>query len=378
MLHVCTRYQRGGSERRIRDIVHSLPELEHVLLVGEGSDERLAREQTGAERVEVLPGLVRPVSPVQDLAAARRLRARLRRERPGVLVTHQSKAGALGRLAARASGRVPVVHSLSMASFGPGYGRAEDAVFRRLERVLGRMTAAYCVVGQDLADAFAGLDVDPGRLHVVRSGVPLPTTSVTREQARRAVEERYGLPPGRPLLVYVGSLEPRKNVLHLPELLARAAPDGTLLVLGEGLQRAALEREVAARGLTGQVHLAGHVAEPGQVHTAMKAADAVVLLSSAEGLPQVLLQAAVLGTPFVAYDVDGVRELLGLGAAGERVPLGDLAAATAACARVVGLPAGEGAFDAGSWSPEEITRAYRRVFGQVLGRDLDRPATSHP
>src|SRR3954447_2434574 len=68
-LHVITRYQRGGSERRVRDSIRALPELRHHLLVGADSDVELAREQTGAEHAWVLPTLVREVDPVRDLRA---------------------------------------------------------------------------------------------------------------------------------------------------------------------------------------------------------------------------------------------------------------------------------------------------------------------
>ena len=64
-------------------------------------------------------------------------------------------------------------------------------------------------------------------------------------------------------------------------------------------------------------------------------ADAVVLLSNAEGLPQVLIQAAAAGVPFVSYDVDGGREVRALGADGDVVPLGRVSEAADALVRLV-------------------------------------------
>ena len=174
VLHVCTRYQRGGSERRIRDSIAALPEARHHLLLGRDSDVELAEQQTDAERVWLLPTLVRQVSPGRDLAALTSLWRLLRGGKYDAVVTHQSKAGILARTAAAAT-RTPAVHSLSMASFGPGYGRLENLLFPRLERLLGARTAGFCVVGADLARRFAVVGVPPDRLPVVRSGVPLPT-----------------------------------------------------------------------------------------------------------------------------------------------------------------------------------------------------------
>jgi glycosyltransferase involved in cell wall biosynthesis len=373
-LHVCTRYQRGGSERRLRDSIAALPELRHEVLLGADSDAELARRQTGADRVAVLPSLVRPVAPARDLAALVALSRLLRRRDFAVVISHQSKAGVLTRLAAAAAAGPPAVHSLSMASFGPGYGAAESWLFARVESALGRRTAAFCVVGVDLADRFAALGIPRDRLHVVRSGVPLPAALPSRDEARRLVANRYGTHPGRPLVVSVGSLEPRKNPLLLPRLLAtlRAGlPDDPpeLLVLGDGPERAALTRALHETGQAAHAALAGHVVDPQHVHAAMRAADVLVLLSAAEGLPQVLVQAAAVGTPFVAFDVEGVRELLSLGACGTAVPPGDLdALATAARGWLAADGPGgrEPVADLSGWSPDAITSAYRAVFGRLI------------
>jgi len=373
-LHVCTRYQRGGSERRLRDIVRALPELRHHVLLGADSDVDLARQQTGAERVWTLPSLVRPIAPARDLAALVSLWRLLRRREYAVVVSHQSKAGVLARIAAAAVGDHPAVHSLSMASFGPGYGRLENWVFPRLERALGTRTSAFCVVGADLAERFASVGVARERLHVVRSGVPLPARLPSRDEARRLLDARYGTTPGRRLVCYLGSLEPRKNPLLLPEFLqrlhTRCADPPDLLVLGDGPERDRLTAELSARGLAGHAVLTGHVADPAHVHDALRGVDLLVLLSEAEGLPQVLVQAAAAGTPFVAFDVEGVREVLALGARGDAVPLGGLDAAVDAAVHRLGAgapAAGAPVADLSSWAPDAIAGAYRATFGEVLG-----------
>jgi glycosyltransferase involved in cell wall biosynthesis len=374
VLHVCTRYQRGGSERRIQDIIRATPSVRHHLVVGAESDLELARRQTGAERVDRLASLVRPVDPRRDLVALHALRRRLRASRFAAVVSHQSKAGVLVRLLASAPWAPPVVHSLSMASFGPGYSRLENRLFPMIERALGGRTAAYCVVGGDLAGRFAALGVPAERLHVVRSGIPLPATLPERADARRRLDQRYGTTPGRPLLCYVGSLEKRKNTLLLPALLRllhqRLENPPDLLVVGDGPDRERLVAELAAAGLAGSATLTGYLAEPALVHEALRGADVSVLLSAAEGLPQVLVQSAATGTPFVAFDVEGVREIIALGAEGSAVPLGDVGAAADAVAHWLTAPAGrEPAADLSSWSPDAIETAYRGVLGPLL--DLD-------
>jgi glycosyltransferase involved in cell wall biosynthesis len=372
-LHVCTRFQRGGSERRLGDIVRALPELRHHVLLGAESDLELARHQTGAERVWVLPTLVRRVDPARDLVSLVSLWRLLRRRDYSVVVTHQSKAGVLARLAAGVVGDQPAVHSLSMASFGPGYGRLENWVFPRLERALGSRTSAFCVVGDDLSGRFTAIGVPRDRMHVVRSGIPLPARLRARDEARRLLDARHGTVPGRRLVCCVGSLEPRKNPLLLPQLL-RDLRDGSadppdLLVVGDGPERDHLTAELSARGLADHAVLTGHLADPDHVQDVFRGVDLVVLLSEAEGLPQVLVQSAAAGTPFVAFDVEGVREILALGARGSTVPLGRLDGVVDAARRWLraGPVGGEPRVDLSSWSAESIAASYRAAFGRVLG-----------
>jgi glycosyltransferase involved in cell wall biosynthesis len=210
-----------------------------------------------------------------------------------------SKAGVVGRAAATLAGRPALIHSLSMASFGPGYGTASSAVFRTLERGLAPVTAAYAVVGDDLVRRYTGIGIPAEKCHVIRSGVPLRSPGSV-EHARRRVDEAYGVPMGRPLVAYVGSLDARKGAAELAPFLSdlvASSPDAFLAIAGEGPLSALVAEEIAGMGLSANAALLGYVSP---VHDLIQAADVVVLLSRAEGISQVLVQAAAVGTPFVA------------------------------------------------------------------------------
>lgn len=373
-LHVCTRFLRGGSERRLVDIVRALPELDHHVVVGDESDLDHAHELLAPATVWREPALVRAPDPVRDLRALARLARLIRTGGFEVVYTHQSKAGAVGRAAAWLARGPAVVHSLAMANFGPGYGWLEDRGFRLIERTLAAHTAAYAVVGTDLARRYADIGVPDEALHVVRSGVPLPTELPTRSSARTRLHDRFAIPTDRPMILSLGSLDARKNVLSLPELLAtiqgRASTRPRLVIAGDGPLAPRLADELAARDLDDDAHLLGHVSP---VDDLVAAADVMVLLSSAEGLPQVLVQAAAAGTPFVAYEVDGVAELLALGAQGAVLPLGDLDGAAHATAAFLDLDAGakasETCCDLSDWAPSAVMAGHRDVFRAATGQE---------
>lgn len=379
VVHIATRYLRGGSERRIGDIVRSLPEADHHVLLGAESDPDLARGQLEPRSLTIVPPLVREPDPVKDVVALRRIAGILRRSAYDLVVTHQSKAGVLGRTAARMAGRTPVVHSLSMSSFGPGYPRWQHLLFRTLEARLAGLTTAYAVAGTDLASRYRAIGVPPGKLTVVRSGVRLSPAAPVDDGARGRQREELGIPRDRPMILYLGSLEPRKNVLSLPAFLSQlhALESGArpfLVVAGEGPLAGELERSLEAMGLSQHSALVGFVPDPAPV---IAAADAVVLLSSAEGIPQILVQAAAAGTPFVAYAVDGGQELLDEGAVGAVVPLGDLGAAVRAASGL--LRGGRGrapSIDLSGWDEAEIAAGYRRLLASALSGRANGASTS--
>jgi glycosyltransferase involved in cell wall biosynthesis len=368
VLHVATRYLRGGSETRIRDFVRSLPEAEHHVVIGADSDPELALFELNPTSLTIVPTLVREPSPISDLRAMRAIGRILAKDRHHLVVTHQSKAGVLGRSAARRAG-VPSIHSLSMASFGPGYPKWQNSLFRWLETRLSSATTAYAVVGEDLVNRYAGIGVPKSKLHVIRSGVRLPEHIGTMNGSRLAGRRRYGLPSQRPLVLYLGSLDARKNVMELPAFLSGLiAKDPALrpylVVAGEGPLFDKLSEELEAAGLGDDAAMLGFVPDPGEL---LASADALVLLSRTEGVPQVLVQAAAVGTPFVAYEVDGVRELMDLGARGVSIPPGNLNAAveeTAALLRGNGR-SDRSDLDLSVWSPESIGIGYRKLVSSV-------------
>lgn len=369
VLHVMTRYLRGGSEKRLRDMVNAFPQAKHELIVGDDSSPTAARREIDLASLWVVSTLVRQPSPVEDLRALTSIWRIMRKVSPDLVVTHQSKAGVLGRLSAR-SLRVPSVSSLSMANFGPGYPSLQSRVFSALERALHPSTSAYAVVGRDLARRYEKLGVPPEKLRVVRSGVRLPIDG-DRMMSPEEIRRRLGIPHARRLIVYLGSLEPRKNVLDLVPLVRgvreKSGASPFLAIAGEGPLANELADVIRSRGLTRDAALVGFVDSPLSL---IAEADVVVLLSQAEGVSQVLVQAAAVDTPFVAYHVDGVDELLAMGARGRAVTIGDVEAAADATVEVLGWPGGTPpvpSIDLTDWSATTIERRYQQLFTSVLG-----------
>jgi teichuronic acid biosynthesis glycosyltransferase TuaC len=181
-----------------------------------------------------------------------------------------------------------------------------------IPRLLIRQAAARADasvgVSQALVDVLRGWGIDPKRLHVMRNGVDLQRfRPLPQDEARRSLGLR-----GSPLLLSVGNLIELKGhhlVIDALPLLSSRYPDVHLAIVGEGPDRAALERRARNRGVARAVRFAGPVPND-QLARWYSAADALVLASQREGWANVLLEAMACGTPVLATRVGGNAEVV--------------------------------------------------------------------
>lgn len=167
-------------------------------------------------------------------------------------------------------------------------------------------------VSDALADDIAALGVDRGKTAVHRTGIDRALFAV---RDRASAKEALGITG--PLVVSTGALIPRKGHAILIGAVARL-PGVSLMIAGDGPQRAALEARIAASGAADRIRLLGSVPHR-DLPQLMNAADAMALASSSEGLANAWVEALASGTPVVIPDAGGARELVTTPAAGRIV-----------------------------------------------------------
>jgi len=284
----------------------------------------------------VVPDLVREIAPIHDGRAARALRSLFRARQPDVVHTHSSKAGLLGRWAARRE-RVPViVHTVHGWSFHDHMQPWLRAAYIRLER----RAAQWCdhIVTVSDIDREKGLANRIGRpeqyatIREVNDLAPYEERAGERDEARRLL----GLPAGSAVVGTVGRLSEQKDPgtwVRAAAAVARRRPEAHFVMVGDGSLRAAAERDVAGLGLADRLVLTGLRDD---VPALLPAFDVFLLTSRWEGLPLVIPQAMAAGVPVVASTVDGNREVVRDRENGLLVPPRAEDAAAAAVLEVLG------------------------------------------
>lgn len=314
--HVITRLIVGGAQENTVASVLGLrdkPGLEVDLISGptsgpEGSLESSFEKIPGA--LTVTPNLVRPVHPLKDCLALRDLTRLLRERQPDMVHTHSSKAGVLGRLAARRAGVPIIVHTIHGPSFGPFQGALANALFTSAERLAARCTTSFVVVAGAMKDQFLAAGIGrPDQFTRVFSGFPLePFLQAHNDPALR---QRLGLAPEDFVVGKIARLFKLKGhddlIAAAPELVRRC-PRMKFLIVGGGPWRERFEAGVRALGLQSHFVFTGLV-PPAEIPSHVGIMDALVHLSYREGIPRALPQALAAARPVVAYDCDGAGEV---------------------------------------------------------------------
>ena len=328
VLHPITRLIIGGAQENTM--------LTAQLLMADGwTVEIVSGPQTGSEGslIETVqergiplilePTLVREVNPVKDLLVIWRLARLMRQGKYTIVHTHSSKAGIVGRWAAKLAGVPVIVHTVH----GWGHHERQHPLIRAyyigLEKLTLPITDKLIVVSSLNIDK--GLADGIGKLAnylVIRSGIELDRfghPQVSREATRAA----WGIPQDAVVIGSVTRLSPQKAPLDFVQAAAQVAqryPQTYFMMVGDGPLRGEVEALAAELGIADRLVLTGLRRD---VPELMAAFDLFALSSLWEGLPRVLPQAMATSLPIVATACDGSAEAITEGVNGFLVPPGE-------------------------------------------------------
>ncbi len=374
--HVITRLELGGAQQVALHTLRGLdPErYERHLIAGLGGllDEE-ARALAGVQ-VELWPSLKHPVHPWWDLVALFKLARWLRRRRVDIVHTHSSKAGIVGRLAARLARTPVVVHTVHGWPFHERQSAWVRGLYVWLERLAAARTTRLIAVSQATRDKGLRHRIGrPEQYEVVYPGSDLAAFRPATPAQRQAVREEFGFPPEAKLVGLVACLKPQKapvDFIRAAELITHREV-ARFLIVGDGEERPAVEQEIKRLGLEGRVKLAGWRRDVARL---LPAFDVLALSSLWEGLPCVLAQALASGVPVVATDVEGTREAVAEGVTGRLVPAGNPEALAKALVELLADPgwlqrlAAAGPGRAQAFSLTAMVQRLDRLYRTLLGR----------
>jgi glycosyltransferase involved in cell wall biosynthesis len=296
VLHVISTLGHGSAQHQLRLLVRALPHDCEVVT--------LSRPGAVAEALRADGTAVHELGAGSDPATLARLRRLIRRGRFDVVHTHLYRACVQGRFAARLAGVRPVVATAHHLSERSVEGRPASAGVRALYLAGERAGRATIAVTPAVAGRLRAWGVPDARVTVIPKALDAAEYRYD-PGLRAAARARLGIPPGAPVVGGVGRLAHGEGFDRLIRALGQA-PAATLLLVGDGPARVALERLAVIEGVADRVRFAGAVAHTREMLSAM---DVFASPAGPDTFGLVVLEALAAGLPVLYATCPPLEEL---------------------------------------------------------------------
>ena len=310
-VNIITRLNIGGPARHVTLLAQNLPSFGFRPVVLAGNPE----ESEGESQIEGfpfkrIPTLGRPISPLSDTLAFKGILESLNSIKPLLVHTHLSKAGTLGRLAAKVKSVPVVVHTFHGHVLRGYFKHSLTHFFLQVERQMARFADALIAISPTTRDELLSLGIGrEEQWRVIPLGLDLhPFMNLP---VRESAAKHFGLNLSGvgPIIGIVGRLAPIKDVftfLDAAQLISKQEPNSIFIVAGDGPQREILKSR-ASHLLGERIIFLGWVSELRELFGLL---DVVVNTSLNEGTPAALIEAGAAGLPIVATDVGGTKTVV--------------------------------------------------------------------
>ncbi len=317
IVHIITRMILGGAQENTLLTVEGLLRRGHEVLLVTGpaigpEGDLLGRARDHNVETAIVNEMRRADTPILDTLAFLQLILIIAHFRPDVLHTHSSKAGILGRLAARLC-RVPIIiHTIHGLPFHQHQCALLNWLYILLERWCARYTRRIICVADAMSAQAAAVRVARAEQFVtIYSGMEVEPF-LEAHAHRERVRSELSIGPDELTVGKVARLSDLKGHRYLfdaiPAVLERF-PNTRFVLVGDGWLTDSLKARARELGIAERLIFTGLV-PPARIPELLGALDVVVHTSLREGLARVLPQALIAGVPVVSYDVDGAREVV--------------------------------------------------------------------
>ena len=335
VLHIITRLDPGGSSTNTIETVARLncQQFDVHLISGPTNDPDGTIEASLNKReisYAFFANLQREINVWKDLKTFYQIFIFLRKNTFDIVHTHTSKAGILGRLAAKCAGVPYIVHTPHGHVFYGYFGKFKTQLFIWIERLTGMITHKIITLTDRGTREHIDFKIAPAHKFItIYSGIDAHPVDHT-------IDASLEIPVGSFVFGTVARLDPIKGMTYLIDamsLVVRQYPQSYLLVVGDGCESEKLKEQCRKLGLENKVLFTGFQKTPSYF---IKRMDVFILPSLNEGMGRVILEAMVHAKPVIASNVGGIPELIDDGQNGILVPPANAPALAAAMSRLIG------------------------------------------
>lgn len=325
VLRIINRFNLGGISYNVSYLSRFLPQEFETLLIGgpeeKGEESSLYIPHSLGLKPELILELRRSVNPFSDYFAYRRIKKIIKEFKPDIVHTHASKAGAIGRLAARHCGVPVVVHTFHGHVFHGYFGTFKTELFKSIERYLAKRSHAIVAISEvqkkELSLYHRICDAD--KMHVIPLGFDLRRFTDDLPGKRKRFREQYKLQPDEIAIGIIGRLAPIKNhflfIDAVEHVLKNSNKKIKAFIIGDGETKPELvgyleQKKLSYANIPDEHASFVFTSWIKEVDVALAGLDLVCLTSKNEGTPVSLIEAQAASKFIVATDVGGIKDIL--------------------------------------------------------------------
>lgn len=311
LLYVITKLELGGAQKQLLSLIDNLDKQKYRVFLFTAQEGLLIREASSIAGLilEKSKFLERLVNPLKDILALVEIYCCIRKNRIQIVHTHSSKAGILGRLAAKLARASIIIHTVHGWSFNNYQPVSINYFYVFLEKIWATFTNKIIVVSRfDQDKGLKNLIGRQSQYVLIRYGLEVQVFKDARK--RNEARKSLGLSDADLVVGMVACFKPQKaplDFIELAGLIKKDFPDTKFVLVGDGQLRKKVEARIKQLDLAGQVILTGW---RNDIPLILSGLDVLVLTSLWEGLPIVVLEAMAAGVALVATDTGGIGEVV--------------------------------------------------------------------
>lgn len=327
VLRIINRFNLGGPTYNVAYLSKFMnPEFETILVGGE-KDESEDSSQFILDSLGLKPIIIqemkREIDIKNDRIAYQKLRALIREHKPDIVHTHASKAGTLGRLAAKAENVPVIIHTFHGHVFHSYFGKLKTIFYKTIERYLARISTRIIAISdiQKMELSRIHKICSEKKIEVIPLGFDLSKFSQNKESKRKDFREKYKLQADTIAIGIIGRLVPIKNhglfLDSIVYLKNNSNKKFTAFIIGDGELRNEIEQMCVNKNIEFETPekinphaILVFTSWIQEVDIALSGLDIVTLTSFNEGTPVSLIEAQAAGKPIVSTNVGGIENVV--------------------------------------------------------------------
>lgn len=349
VLHTTTRLVRGGGVEN--NIFHTINQLKNDFdfILSSGIDmQENPFEGDPQVKMIVCKSLVNTIHPVKDLKALLFYYRLIKREKIDIIHTHETKASFVTKLAAWLARCPYIIYGLHGVTFNDPMSRLKRKFYILLEKSTVGVSDIIVAVSQDVITHYHANNIGKNIPYkVVRSGIDMEhffATTFEKATDKKALKAELGFGPETKVICNVGRFSFSKAQRYTIECFARLKkdfPDSKLVLIGEGELLEECKKLCRDLNIEQDVLFKGYSKN---VPSYLFVSDLFLFTSLREGLPRVIVEAALMKVPVAAFEVEGIREVIEHDVSGVIVPQYDVVALHDGAKKILSSPALSSAF----------------------------------